>query len=82
MGEKDIIKLILEKYEWRREKHSSPSDGPISKGLAFSDLEKIELIVYKRTFMPGEAIVYKSQPGGCTSLEGLIELPKRSMEKG
>ena len=51
---------------------------PIFEGLAFSDLEKIELIVYKRTFMPGETIVYKRQPGEGMYIikKGLIELTK------
>jgi len=60
MGEKDILSLILEKIRGG-EGEIIPvlRTIPIFEGLAFSDLRKVELIVHKRTFMPGEIVFYE-----------------------
>jgi CRP-like cAMP-binding protein len=56
---------------------------PIFEGLGFNDLKKIELIVYKRTFMPNEIIFYERQPGAGMYIikKGLIKLTKTGNEE-
>jgi CRP/FNR family cyclic AMP-dependent transcriptional regulator len=56
---------------------------PIFEGLGFNDLKKIELIVYKRTFMPNEVIFYERQPGAGMYIikRGLIKLTKTVNEE-
>jgi len=56
---------------------------PIFEGLGFNDLKKIELIVYKRTFMPNEIIFYERQPGAGMYIikKGLIKLTKTVNEE-
>jgi len=48
------------------------------EGLTFRDLKKIELIVHKRTFMPGEVVFYERQPGTGMYIikKGVIKLTK------
>jgi CRP/FNR family cyclic AMP-dependent transcriptional regulator len=51
---------------------------PIFEGLGFSDLKKIELIVYERIFLPDEIIFHERQPGEGMYIikRGLVKIAK------
>lgn len=79
MSAKNILNRILQKI--RGEEGSIIPvlrTLPLFKGLGFSDLKKIELIVHERTFMPGEIVFHERQPGAGMYVikKGLIDLTK------
>jgi CRP/FNR family transcriptional regulator, cyclic AMP receptor protein len=51
---------------------------PLCEGLTFRELNKIELIVHERTFIPDEVVFYERQPGTGMYIikKGLIKLTK------
>lgn len=84
MSKKRISNVILQKIRGK-EGDILPvlRTIPIFEGLGFNDLKKIELIVYKRTFMPNEIIFYERQPGAGMYIikKGLIKLTKTVNEE-
>jgi len=56
---------------------------PLFEGLTFRELNKIELIVHERTFVPDEVVFYERQPGTGMYIikKGLIKLTKTISEE-
>lgn len=84
MNEKSILSFIVQKIRGK-EGDILPvlRTIPIFEGLGFNDLKKIELVVHKRTFMPGEIIFYERQPGAGMYIikKGWIKLTKTVNEE-